>query len=196
MSSPIQIYLVRHGETEWSATGQHTGTTDKPLTEAGRQQAESIRTILRKVSFSLVLSSPLSRAVETAQIAGLGSRVETREELREFSYGDYEGLTTQEIREKVPEWTVWTHPCPGGETLEAAAERAKKLLEEVNGTAGSIVIFSHGHMLRILACVYLGIPPENGRHLELSTCSVSILGTEHGTPTIKLWNSLDTYYSL
>jgi broad specificity phosphatase PhoE len=183
------IYLIRHGETEWSETGQHTGRTDKPLTDKGRQQAEVARDLLRKVSFGMVLSSPSSRAVETAEIVGLGSRVQTKDELAEVDYGDYEGLTTKEIRDKVPDWTVWTHPCPNGETLEQAAARARKVIEEIKGTTGSVAVFSHGHMLRIFACAYLGLPPENGQHLQVDTCSISILSHEHESPTIKLWNS-------
>jgi broad specificity phosphatase PhoE len=188
-ATSTQIYLIRHGETEWSASGQHTSRTDKPLTDKGREQAECAKELLRTVSFVKVLSSPRSRATETAEIAGLGSRIEHKEELAEIDYGDFEGLTTTEIREKVPGWTVWTHPCPNGETLEQAAARAKKVIEEIKGTTGSVAVFSHGHMLRIFACAYLGLPPENGQHLQVDTCSISILSHEHEMPTIKLWNS-------
>lgn len=194
--SSLQIYLVRHGETEWSKTGQHTGRTDVALTPRGREQAELAKDMLRRVSFSRVLSSPLQRAMETAQLSGLGTRVEANEDLREIDYGDYEGRTTKEIRESVPEWTVWTHACPNGESLEDAAARARRVIDELQGTTGSVAIFSHGHMLRIFTCTYLGLPPDAGKHLELDTCSVSILATEHESPTIKLWNSRDSYYSI
>jgi probable phosphoglycerate mutase len=185
----LQIYLIRHGETEWSLSGQHTGGTDKELTENGRVQAEGLKDLIRTVSFVRVLSSPMKRATETAQIVGLGSRVERRDELKEVDYGEFEGLTTAQIREKVPNWTIWTHACPGGEALADAAQRTRLLLADLEGTEGSVAIFAHGHILRILACEYLGLPPENGKHLMLDTCSVSILGQEHETPAIKMWNA-------
>lgn len=182
------FYLIRHGETEWSLTGQHTGRTDKELTENGRNQAEGVKEMLRTLSFVRVLSSPLKRAMETAQIVGLGSRTEPRDELTEFNYGEFEGLTTAEIRDKVPNWSLWTHECPGGETLAAAAQRARLLLADLAGTEGNVAIFAHGHILRILACEYLGLPAENGKHLILDTCSVSILAHEHDMRAIKMWN--------
>jgi probable phosphoglycerate mutase len=184
-----QLYLIRHGETEWSLSGQHTGRTDKELTENGRAQAECAKELLRKVSFVRVLSSPLKRAMETAQLVGLGSRVEARDELMEVNYGDFEGKTTKEIRESVPDWSLWTHACPNGESLQDAAKRVRGLLSELEGVEGSVAIFAHGHILRILACEYLGLSPENGKHLMLDTCSVSVLASEHDVPAIKMWNA-------
>lgn len=187
-AKPRQIVLLRHGETEWAKSGQHTGLTDIPLTEHGMEQATCLRDAIRKWKFERVFSSPLSRAKETARLAGLID-IEVCPELAEFNYGDYEGLTSKQICESVPGFTVWTHPCPNGETLEQAAARIRKLMdEEIRATTGDIAIVAHGHILRIFVCVYLGISPDHGKHFMLDPCSVCILTTEHDFPSIKLWN--------
>lgn len=183
------VYLVRHGQTEWSLSGQHTGRTDIPLTEKGREQADCLRPLIKDLSFARVLSSPRMRAQETARLIGLGSRLEVREELAEVDYGDYEGLTTGEIRKSVPDWTVWSHACPNGETIQQADARVRRVLQEISDVTGNVIIFAHGHILRILACAYIDVAPENGKHLQLDTCTVSILSREHESPTIKVWNS-------
>jgi broad specificity phosphatase PhoE len=189
MSSHTILYLLRHGETEWSVSGQHTGRTDIPLTDNGRKQAESLVPFLSTITFDKVLVSPLSRAKDTAKLAGL-KNVTICDDLAEFDYGDCEGLTTVEIRKKEPEWTVWTHPCTNGETLEQVAARAQKVIDAAtaNGDA-RVALVSHGHMLRILTATWLKLPPAEGRHFILDTGTVSVLGHERETPAIKLWNS-------
>lgn len=183
-----EVWLVRHGETEWSRTGRHTGRTDVILTEEGRRQAERLRRGLRGKSFGLVLSSPLSRAAETCRIAGFGDRAEFSEDLREWDYGDYEGLTTARIRETAPGWTIWTGDPPHGEKIGDVAARARRAIGRAREVGGDVVFFSHGHLLRVLASCWLGLPPDSGRLFMLGTASVSILGHEHGAPAISLWN--------
>ncbi len=182
------LYLFRHGETEWSASGRHTGRTDIPLTDSGRVQARMLEEATSQVRFSLVLVSPLSRAQETAALAGLKSRISTCEDLAEFSYGEYEGLTTTEIREKVPNWTVWTHDCPGGETVQHAGQRCQRVIDKANESKGNVALFAHGHILRILTATWLKLPPTEGKHFILDTSTMSILSHERDTPAIKLWN--------
>jgi broad specificity phosphatase PhoE len=182
------LWLVRHGETEWSAGGRHTGRTDLPLTEEGRRQAERLRERLARKSFALVLSSPLVRAAETCRIAGYGDVAEVDHDLREWDYGDYEGLTTTQIRRKVSGWTIWTGDPPGGETIGQVAERARRVIGRAGDVKGDVALFAHGHLLRILSACWLGLPPDDGRLFALGTASVSILGHEHDTPVISLWN--------
>ncbi len=184
----MEIYLVRHGETEWSRARRHTGRTDVPLNEVGEAEAKALGQHLRGLEVDRVLSSPLARAVTTARLAGFGDRLETTDALLEFDYGDYEGLTTPEIRASRPGWDLFRDGCPGGETVEAAAARARGLLAELTEGDGRALLFSHGHQLRILAACYLGLPPENARHLFLGTASLSVVGTEHEWPAILLWN--------
>lgn len=189
MTSEVTLYLFRHGETEWSATGKHTGRTDIPLTERGRQQAQALQGIVSGLSFSRVLVSPLSRARDTASLSGLESQLAVCEDLAEFDYGEYEGLTTVEIRDRVPGWTVWTHPCPGGETMEKAGQRCAKVIATASGIGGSVALFAHGHILRILTATWLQLPPSEGKHFMLDTGTVSVLSHERETPAIKIWNS-------
>lgn len=185
--------LVRHGETEWAKSGQHTGVTDIPLTERGREQAKALREPLKHWNFARIFCSPLKRATETAKLAGLGdaleTRIEIRPELSEFNYGEYEGLTSKQICETVKDWTVWTHNCPGGETCELVEARVSKLIEEINATNGDVAVVAHGHVLRIFTAVYLRLTPEHGKHFMLDPCSLCILTTEHAIPAIKLWNA-------
>ncbi|MBX9719855.1 MAG: histidine phosphatase family protein [Candidatus Obscuribacterales bacterium] len=182
------LYLLRHGETEWALSGRHTGRTDISLTAKGRQQAALLSDYISKLSFSKVLVSPLTRAQETAKLAGLSNFVVCAD-LAEFDYGDCEGLTTAEIRKNVPDWTVWTHPCSNGETLEQVRARACKAIALANEAGGNVALVSHGHMLRILTATWLQLPPSEGRHFMLDTGTVSILSHERETPAIKLWNA-------
>jgi broad specificity phosphatase PhoE len=184
----VELYLVRHGETEWSRARRHTGRTDLPLSPVGKLEAAALGWHLRGLEVDRVLSSPLTRATATASLAGFGDRVELTDALLEFDYGDYEGRSTPEIRAIRPGWDLFRDGCPGGETVEAAADRAKALLAELTGAEGRILLFSHGHQLRILTACFLDLPPDAARHLFLGTASVSVLGTEHEWPAILLWN--------
>jgi broad specificity phosphatase PhoE len=184
----VEIYLVRHGETEWSRARRHTGRTDLPLSAAGEAEARALGRHLRGLQVDRVLSSPLTRAVTTAKLAGFGDRVELRDALLEFDYGDYEGLTTSEIRASRPGWDLFRDGCPGGETVQDAAGRARTVLAELAASGGRALLSSHGHQLRILAACHLGLPPEAARHLFLGTASLSVLGDEHEWPAILLWN--------
>ena len=184
----VHVYLVRHGETEWARDGRHTGRTDIPLTDTGRTQAGFLLPVFDGMSLGKVLSSPLQRAHETARLAGLGARVELCADLMEWDYGDYEGIMTKQIQEKVPGWTIWTHPCPGGETAEQVGLRADRVVARVREVNANVAIFSHGHFLRVLAARWLGLEPRGGRFFLLGTSTLSILGYEHGTPAIKTWN--------
>ena len=183
-----QAWLVRHGETAWSKSGQHTGTTDVPLTDAGREQARRLRRKLGPRTFALVLSSPMSRALDTARLAGFGDRVDVDPELHEWNYGRYEGLTTPEIRKTVPGWSVWTHPIPGGETAGEVAARVDRVIARVRGAQGDAAVFAHGHVLRVFAARWLGLPPTDGRLLALGTATVSVLGWERETAVVERWN--------
>ena len=182
------VYLIRHGETEWARDGRHTGRTDIPLTETGRTQAEFLLPIFDEVSFSRILSSPLQRALETARLAGQGNRVELVPDLMEWDYGDYEGITTEQIREKIPDWSIWTHPCPNGETINEVAARADRVISQVRSQEGNVALFSHGHLLRVLAVRWLGLEPADGRYFQLGTSTLSILTFDRTTPVIKTWN--------
>jgi broad specificity phosphatase PhoE len=184
----VELYLVRHGETEWSRARRHTGRTDLPLSAAGEAEAAALGRHLRGLEVDRVLSSPLTRAVATARLAGFGDRVELTDALLEFDYGEYEGRTTAEIRATRPGWDLFRDGCPGGETVEDAAGRARALLAELAEPDDRVLLFSHGHQLRILTACFLGLPPDAARHLFLGTASVSVLGVEHEWPAILLWN--------
>ena len=183
-----QILLVRHGETEWSASGKHTGRTDIPLTAEGRRQAELLRERLTGLSFARVLTSPLQRAAETCRLAGLGEAAETRDELLEWDYGRYEGLTTPEIRAEVPDWSLWRDGCPDGEKAADVGRRVDPLVAELRSLEADAIVFAHGHLLRVLTATWLTLAPETGAHFALSTAAVSILGLERETPVMLLWN--------
>ena len=185
---PGELYLVRHGETEWSRDGRHTGRTDVPLTAHGRHQAELVGRYLGGHRFALVLTSPLARAVETCTLAGLGGVALERDDLREWDYGEYEGRTTSEIREERPGWTLWRDGVPGGETVEAVGARADAVIAEARGAGGDVAVFAHGHLLRILAARWLGLPPRDGALLALDPATVSILGYEREQSVVDLWN--------
>jgi broad specificity phosphatase PhoE len=183
-----RVFLVRHGETDWTRTGQHTGNTDLPLTEAGEEQGRLLTERLTDIDFALVLTSPLRRAMQTCRQAGLLHTAEVSDDLREWDYGAYEGLTTPEIRALQPDWTIWTDGAPEGETPQQVSDRAGGVLQRVRSAEGDVVLFSHGHFLRALGARWLELPVAAGAHLLLSTASVSVLGYERETPVIRLWN--------
>jgi broad specificity phosphatase PhoE len=184
-----EIVLVRHGETEWSRDGKHTGTTDVPLTEEGRRQAGVVGDWLADREFARVLTSPLSRARETCRLAGLGDRAEPRDELVEWDYGDYEGLTTPEIRTERPDWYLWRDGCPGGETAADVARRVDRVVAELREADGDAAVFAHGHVLRVLGARWVALGPEAGALLALSTATLSVLGWERETAVIRVWNA-------
>ena len=181
--------LVRHGETEWSLSGQHTGRTDIPLTEHGRSQAQLLAEQLGDRQFALVLTSPLVRAVETCRLAGLAAQALQRPELMEWDYGAYEGRTTVDIRRERPGWTIWADGVPDGETAADVAARVDRVLDELRAAEGDAAVFGHGHLLRVLAARWLGLPPEAGRFFGLDTASISVLGHERETPVLRGWNA-------
>ncbi len=189
----MRVVLLRHGETEWSLTGRHTGATDVPLTAAGREQAHDARAVLHRLDLRapLVLSSPRVRALDTARIAGLDV-AEVVDDLVEWDYGDYEGLTTPEIRETVPGWTVWTHPCPGGETAQQVQARADaaltRAITDAREADRDVVLVGHGHMSRALLARWVGLPVTDGIHLSMSPAGLSVLGHEHGRRQIAAMN--------
>ena len=183
-----EIWLVRHGETEWSLSGAHTGRTDIPLTGNGRSQAEALGCALAGHAFALVLSSPRSRALETCRLAGFGDVVEIDPDLAEWDYGDYEGRTTREIRAERPGWSLWRDGVPEGETIDQVATRAERVLERVRHATGDVVLFAHGHILRILTARYLGLEPAAARLFALGTASISTLGHEHENQVLTGWN--------
>ncbi|HEX8858693.1 MAG TPA: histidine phosphatase family protein [Actinomycetes bacterium] len=189
MSSAL-VFLARHGETEWTVTRRHTGSTDVPLTDAGELQAVELGQLLTGVEPDRVLSSPLRRALDTARLAGFEDQVERVDALREFDYGEYEGLTSDQIRASRPDWDLFRDGCPGGETPEQVAARVKPLLDEIVTAGQRVILFGHGHCLRILAATYLGLPPSDARYLFLDTASLSLLGTEHSWPAIRHWNQV------
>ncbi|HET9051746.1 MAG TPA: histidine phosphatase family protein [Candidatus Dormibacteraeota bacterium] len=185
-ASPRAV-LLRHGQTEWSRTGRHTGRTDIPLTDAGRLQARLAGPALASWTFARVLVSPLSRARETAALAGL-SRAEVRDDLAEWDYGDVEGHTTDEVRAAHPGWLLWRDGVPGGETIDEVGRRADRVIAEVRATEGDVCLVAHGHLLRVLGARWLGYPPVDGCHLALDTATISVLGDEHGIACLLRWN--------
>lgn len=192
----MEIVLVRHGETEWSANGRHTSRTDLPLTEQGRERASALASELAGRSFSLVLCSPLRRARETCELAGFGDLAELCDDLHEWDYGEYEGLTTPEIRARNPAWVLWRDGCPGGETPDQVGARADKVLARIrdsdgdasSGSAGDAIAFAHGHILRVLAARWIAMPPAAGARFALGAGSLSVLGFERETEVLRGWN--------
>ena len=185
-----EIWLIRHGETEWSLSGQHTGRTDIPLTDNGRIQAESLKPVLARQPFDLVLCSPLMRAQDTCKLAGLGAQMELEPRLLEWNYGIYEGRKTQDIREEVPGWSVWDSPMPDGEDAAAIQQRAESLIGRLLTVQGRIALFAHAHILRVLAGCWIGDDARLGAHLVLGTASISKLGFERDYRAITQWNEM------
>ena len=185
---PNELWLVRHGPTEWSENGRHTSVTDLPLLPHGEELARDLAGRLGEQDFVQVLTSPRQRARRTAELAGFAGAV-VDEDLVEWAYGDYEGVTTPEIRETVPGWTVWTDPCPGGETAEQVGARLDRVVARAEAAAGRTLVFAHGHSLRVLTARWLGLPVVDGRLFRLDTATVSVLGHERESPVILRWNS-------
>ncbi len=183
-----EIVLVRHGETEWSRSGRHTGRTDIPLTQIGRRQADQLAEMLEGKPFALAMSSPLIRARETYERADLAITAEITDDLLEWDYGTYEGVSTPDTRKKIPDWSVWTHPIIGGETVESVGDRADNAIDRALRAPGDTVLFAHGHLLRILAARWLGLPADAGRNLALNTATISTLGFERENRVIRRWN--------
>jgi probable phosphoglycerate mutase len=184
------IWLVRHGPTEWSESGRHTGRTDVPLTDTGRAAAAALAPFLAGHDFELVLASPASRALETARLAGFG-QCQVDPDLREWDYGDLEGLTTAQVRERAPQWahwTVWTGPVESGETVDEVAERAERVIARADSAAGDVLLFGHAHQLRILTAVALELGARAGARLALDPASISVIGREHENRVLRTWN--------
>jgi broad specificity phosphatase PhoE len=184
-----KAYLLRHGETEWSLNGRHTGVTDIALTENGRSAARHLRPVLTSESFDLVLTSPLQRARETCELAGLGKKAIVEPDLMEWNYGEYEGLTTQQIRLTRPGWSVFRDGCPGGETPEQVSSRADRVVAEIRATEGNVALFAHGHILRVLAARWIDLSASYGEHFLLDTATLNVLGYYHESPAFKIWNA-------
>jgi broad specificity phosphatase PhoE len=184
------IYLVRHGETAWSATGRHTGLTDLPLTERGERNAKSLRKRLAGMVFTRILTSPLQRAVRTCELAGFGAVAEVDPDLVEWNYGDYEGLRTAEIQAKRPGWQLFRDGCPNGESPEQIGARADRVVRRVRAVQGNVLIFSSGHFLRVFAARWLGLEPFAGKFFMLDVASLSALSYEHdlSSPAMRFWN--------
>jgi broad specificity phosphatase PhoE len=189
MSAPQpEVVLIRHGETEWTRSGKHTGHTDIPLTDNGRREAEAVGCALRGRGFALVLTSPLQRAAETCRLAGLGDGAVRLDELKEWDYGAYEGRTTKDIRKERPGWTLWRDGVPDGEMPPEVGARVDQVIAEARSAAGDVAVFAHGHVLRVLTARWLGLEPEAGRLFALDPATISVLGHERETPVIRLWN--------
>ena len=183
-----RIWLIRHGETEWSRSGQHTGRTDIPLIDAGRERARAVGRSLAGKLFVLVLSSPRTRAQETCRLAGYGDAYVVDDNLQEWDYGAYEGRTSSDIQHEVPGWSIWKGLVPRGETIEQVAARADRVIDRALGAEGDVALFAHGHILRVLGARWLQTPPDTGRLFALDTGSISTLGYEHETRVIRQWN--------
>lgn len=188
MSGLRRIVVVRHGETEWSASGRHTSRTDLELTEEGRQRTRTLGPPLQSGHFALVVSSPLRRARQTCELTGFGAVAQIRDNLHEWDYGEYEGLTTPEIRARAPSWSLWRDGCPGGERPEQVSARADRLLAEFEHVDGDVLVFAHGHILRVLSARWLELPAAGGARLALSAGAIGILGYEHETRVLRRWN--------
>jgi broad specificity phosphatase PhoE len=187
-----EIWLIRHAPTEWSATGRHTGRTDVPLTDAGREAARALAPLLAEHRFARVLVSPLSRARETADLAGIGEGAEVRDELVEWDYGEYEGRTTPDIRKERPRWFLWRDGVPGGESAFDVARRVNPLVDELARAEGDVAIVSHGHVLRVLTSRWLGLPPVDGALFALDAATISMLGWERDVRVLRRWNQPTT----
>jgi len=185
----VSVFAIRHGETAWSLTGQHTSTTDLPLTDNGRRLAARLRPVLTNEAFVLILTSPLQRARETCDVAGLTGRAVVDPDLVEWNYGKYEGLTTAQIHESAPGWLVFRDGCPGGETPAQVGVRVDRVIAKIRAVEGNAVLFSHGHLLRVLAARWLGLPVLAGQHFLLDPATVNVLDYYRGIPALNTWNA-------
>jgi broad specificity phosphatase PhoE len=184
-----RAFLVRHGETAWSLSGQHTGLTDIPLTDNGRDVARRLAPVLAKATFSLVLTSPLQRARETCELAGLAAFAQIEPDLMEWNYGEFEGLTTNEIQAKRPGWMIFRDGCPHGESPEQVGARVDRIIDRIRSVKGDVALVAHGHIFRVFAARWVGLPPDAGSHFLLDTATVSVLSHYHGVPALKRWNA-------
>jgi len=191
MAEHRQLWLLRHGATEWAKNGRHTGSTDLPLLPEGEEEARQLAPVLESQTFAAVFSSPLQRARRTCELSGLGEQAQVMPELLEWNYGDYEGVTTPEIRKTVPGWTVWSHECPNGEDANAVQQRCEIVINRALEVAepGDVALFAHGHLLRALAGTWLGLGAVGGRLLKLGTGSICVLGFERENRAIVRWNA-------
>jgi broad specificity phosphatase PhoE len=184
----VNVFAIRHGETAWSLSGQHTGTTDLPLTDNGRRLAERMRAVLTTNAFKLVLCSPMWRARETCELAGLGGGAIVDPDLVEWNYGEYEGLTPKQIHEVAPGWLIFRDGCPGGETPEQVGGRVDRVIARSRSVDGNIALFGHGHVLRVFAARWIGLPPSGGQHFLLNTGTLCMLGYYREIPAVRVWN--------
>jgi probable phosphoglycerate mutase len=183
------VFLVRHGETEWSLSGQHTGVTDIPLTEKGCRAAQLLEPVLSEMQFALVLASPLQRARKTCELAGFGDRMQIDPDLVEWNYGEYEGLTPEQICRSAPGWMIFSDGCPGGESPEQVGARVDRVIAKVRAVADRVALFAHGHVFRVFAARWIGLPPTHGRHFLLDTSSLNVLAYYRDVPALKRWNA-------
>jgi probable phosphoglycerate mutase len=183
------VLLIRHGETAWSLSGQHTGITDIPLTPKGEQAARALAPYLHGLGLECVLSSPLQRARRTCELAGLGEQMETDADLREWEYGAYEGRTSAEIHLEAPGWLVFRDGCPGGESPQQLGERVDRVIARVRHLGGPVALFAHGHVLRVLVARWIGLTPDQGSHFLLDTSTISVLAHYGNLPALKYWNA-------
>jgi probable phosphoglycerate mutase len=184
-----EVFLIRHGETEWSLNGRHTGVSDIPLTEKGREVARLWQPYAAAQTFALVLSSPLQRARQTCELAGLGAQAQIEADLREWDYGEYEGLTPQQIRTVQPDWLIFRDGCPGGESPAQIGARVDRVIARIRTAPGDVVAFAHGHVLRVFAARWLGLPASGGGHFLLETATLCVLSAYHGVPAVRRWNA-------
>jgi probable phosphoglycerate mutase len=184
----VNVFAIRHGETKWSLSGQHTGTTDIPLTDNGRRLAQRMRPVLGTNKFKLVLCSPMRRARETCELAGLGAKAVIDADLAEWNYGEYEGLTPKQIHEVTPGWLLFQHGCPGGEAPEQVGARVDRVIARARGANGDVALFAHGHVLRVLAARWIGLPASGGQHFLLKTGTLCVLGYYREIPAVRIWN--------
>lgn len=185
---PVNVFAIRHGETAWSLSGRHTGTTDIPLTDNGRRLAEPLCPVLAKEAFARVFVSPMQRARETCELAGLGNAAVIDPDLVEWNYGEYEGLTPEQIHEKAPGWLIFRDGCPGGETPEQVGARVDRVIARIRAVAGDVALFAHGHVLRVLVARWIGLPAGAGEHFLLDTGTLSVLGYYRELPAVRVWN--------
>ncbi len=188
MSRSTEIWLIRHGETEWSLSGQHSGRYDLPLTANGEEEARRTARALNGRAFDLVLCSPLQRARRTCEIAGYLPHARLEPDIQEWDYGDCTGFTRAQLEQKHGRWSIWDGPVPNGESIDEIAARARRVIQSLNGHSGTVALFAHGHFLRVFATQFLGLPPQHGRNLAFTTAAVSILGYDDGFPAILAWN--------
>ena len=184
----MNVFAIRHGETVWSLTGQHTGTTDIPLTDNGRRLAQRMRPVLARNAFELVLCSPMQRARETCELAGFGDKVVIDPNLVEWNYGAYEGLTPKQIHEVAPGWLIFRDGCPGGETPEQVGARVDRVIARSQAAEGDSALFAHGHVLRVLVARWIGLPAGGGQHFLLDTGTMCVLGYYREIPAVRIWN--------